>query len=465
MSDDPVLFGLYVPPHPHPLLAPDQNKGWGELRAAYDECRKRIEESDADVIIVYSTTWPSIVGHQFQVQPEPEWVHVDDDFHFLGSMPYKFRMDVEFGNEYRNAAESRGLHSRTVAYHGFPIDTGSVVALSLLNPDNRIPACIISSNMYSNRAETIVLGKAARDALKAQGKKAVIVAVSSLSNRMFTKHVEPENDRIHSAKDEEWNQKILEFFADGRLEDLSQLSRDIHGQIRVQKVVAYKPAWWMAATMGQHNNYDGEVLAYAALHGSGGAVIQLTPSKGSVGDKEFDEDDVEIYRGDRNVLETGAGDMHAAGGVDGPLDEAERPTVEGAIIAKNAPGAVGAYPHARRMGDMLFISGIGPRNPVDNTIPGGPIEDDKGKPLDYDIKAQTEACIENIRAVLKACNATLDDVVDVTTFLVDMKRDFDGYNKIYAKHFEEVQATRTTLAIQALPTPIAVEMKVIAKAP
>ena len=86
MSEDPVLFGLYVPPHPHPLLAADQNKGWGELRAAYDECRKRIEESDADVILIYSTTWPSIVGHQFQVQPEPEGVHVDDDFHFLGSM-------------------------------------------------------------------------------------------------------------------------------------------------------------------------------------------------------------------------------------------------------------------------------------------------------------------------------------------------------------------------------------------
>jgi len=180
-----------------------------------------------------------------------------------------------------------------------------VVALSLLNPDNRIPACIVSSNMYSNRAETIVLGKAARDALIEQGKKAVVVVVATLSNRMFTAHVEPSEDRIHSHKDEEWNQKILEFFGAGRLEDISQLSRDIHGQIRVQKVVAYKPAWWMAATMGQHNNYDGEVLAYAALHGSGGAVIQLTPATGSLGDKEFDEDDVEFYRGDRDVLDKG----------------------------------------------------------------------------------------------------------------------------------------------------------------
>ncbi|MFQ3344476.1 MAG: DODA-type extradiol aromatic ring-opening family dioxygenase [Candidatus Poseidoniales archaeon] len=305
-TESNILFGIYCPPHPHPLLAPDLNQGYRNLRSAYDTLKTRIEESGADIILLYSTTWPSIVGHQIQAHPEPEWTHVDDDFHFLGSMPYKFKIDSEFSNAYKEAAENRGLHSRTVAYEGFPIDTGSIVALSLLNPDNKIPACIVSSNMYSNRSETIVLGKAARDALAKQGKKAVIVVVASLSNRMFTEHIEPSEDRIHSPKDDEWNRKILEFFDNGRLEDLSQLSRDIHGQIRIQKVAAYKPVWWMAATMGQHNNYNGEILAYEALHGSGGAVIQLTPSDESIGDKEFDEDDVEYYRGDRNVLGQGA---------------------------------------------------------------------------------------------------------------------------------------------------------------
>jgi len=305
MSGAEILFGIYCPPHPQPLLSPDANEGYGRLKDAYEACREKIEESEADIILIYSTTWASIIGHQIQAHPEPEWVHVDDDFHFLGSMPYKFRMDADFAEGYREAAEARGLQSRTVSYDGFPIDTGSVVALKLLNPENRIPACIVSSNMYANRAETIVLGKAARDTLESQGKKAVVVVVSSLSNRMFTEHIEPSEDKIHSPKDDEWNRKILEFFADGRLEDLSQLSREIHGQIRVQKVVAYKPAWWMAATMGQHNNYQGEVLAYEALHGSGGAVITLTPSTDSIGNKEFDEDDVEFYRGDRSVLDKG----------------------------------------------------------------------------------------------------------------------------------------------------------------
>jgi 2-aminophenol/2-amino-5-chlorophenol 1,6-dioxygenase alpha subunit len=297
MNEPEILFGIYCPPHPHPLLCPEANEGYGKLRSAYDACRKRIEESEADLILIYSTTWPSIVGHQIQALENPVWTHVDDDFHYLGGMPYDFK--------YASAAEKRGLHSRTVAYEGFPIDTGSVVALQLLNPDNRIPACIVSSNMYANRAETIVLGKAARDVLAEQGKKAIVVVVASLSNRMFTEHIDEVDDRIHSQKDDDWNRKILEFFAAGRLEDLSQLSRDIHGQIRVSKVVAYKPAWWMAATMGQHNNYAGEVLAYEALHGSGGAVITLTPTDGSFGDKEFDEDDVEFYHGDRDVLDKG----------------------------------------------------------------------------------------------------------------------------------------------------------------
>jgi|TARA_B100001105_G_scaffold189777_1_gene154040 2-aminophenol/2-amino-5-chlorophenol 1,6-dioxygenase alpha subunit len=305
MNEPEILFGIYCPPHPHPLLCPEANEGYGKLRSAYDACRKRIEESEADLILIYSTTWPSIVGHQIQALENPVWTHVDDDFHYLGSMPYDFKIDVDFANGYASAAEKRGLHSRTVAYEGFPIDTGSVVALQLLNPDNRIPACIVSSNMYANRAETIVLGKAARDVLAEQGKKAIVVVVASLSNRMFTEHIDEVDDRIHSQKDDDWNRKILEFFAAGRLEDLSQLSRDIHGQIRVSKVVAYKPAWWMAATMGQHNNYAGEVLAYEALHGSGGAVITLTPTDGSFGDKEFDEDDVEFYHGDRDVLDKG----------------------------------------------------------------------------------------------------------------------------------------------------------------
>jgi len=297
-----IVKGVIVPGIPHPLLCPEANEGWGRLRDGFAAARQQIEESGAERLLIYSTMWPSVIGHQIQADPEPEWVHVDELFHDLGSIPYRFKIDAPFSHRFREAAEQRGLQARTVAYHGFPIDTGSVVALKLLNPDNRIPASIVSSNVYADRAETIVLGKAARDAIEADGKKTAIVVVMTLSNRLFTEFIDPKDDHIHSAKDEEWNQKLLEFFGDGRLEDVAQLSRTIQDQIRVHKVVNFKPMWWLSAVMGQHNRYEGDVLAYAPLFGTGGAVVTLTPSEDSAGDKEFDEEDVEHYKGDRTVL-------------------------------------------------------------------------------------------------------------------------------------------------------------------
>jgi 2-aminomuconate deaminase len=135
------------------------------------------------------------------------------------------------------------------------------------------------------------------------------------------------------------------------------------------------------------------------------------------------------------------------------------------VSTSAAPKPVGAYPHARRVGDLLFLSGIGPRHPETNEVTGGPIRDAGGKPLEYDVAAQTRQVIENVRTILAASGAGIEDVLDVTVFLTDMDRDFAAFNEVYREAFESVQATRTTVAIDALPTPIAVEFKVIAAAP
>jgi len=473
-SVSPYVLGLVVPGIPHPLLAPEQNPGWQRLRDAFEAAREQVHSVGADVIVYYSTMWPSVVGHQVQARRHPEWVHVDELFHDLGSIPYRFEVDTELAHAWVDKAKGRGLHARSVDYHGFPIDTGTVVANTLLNPDNALPMTVGSSNVYSDRAETVVFAKAATDALQAQGKKAVAVVVSTLSNRLFTDWIDPADDHVHSPKDDEWNRKLLEFFAAGRLEDVSQLSRQIHRQIRIGKVVNFKPMWWMSAAMGQHNRFDGTVHAYEPLYGTGAAVVALQPSAASVGDKEFDEDDVEVFSGDRSVL---GGAASAAGPVapapastasraatvaDAPASKAREKASSSVTNTRAAPKPVGAYPHARRVGDMLFLSGVGPRQPGTDAIPGGPVRDADGNPLDYDIEAQTRAVIENVRVILEAAGSSLERVVDITAFLVDMDRDFAGYNAVYREVFEPIQATRTTLAISALPTPIAVEFKVLA---
>ena len=133
------------------------------------------------------------------------------------------------------------------------------------------------------------------------------------------------------------------------------------------------------------------------------------------------------------------------------------------IQADAAPRAVGNYPHARRVGDLLFLSGIGPRDPATNGIAGNEYFAD-GRVRKYDIAAQARAVFANVRAVLEASGARWEDLVDVTVYLTDMARDFKAYNAVWAEFFPDPATApcRTTLGITVLPTPIAIELKCVA---
>ena len=136
------------------------------------------------------------------------------------------------------------------------------------------------------------------------------------------------------------------------------------------------------------------------------------------------------------------------------------------IQASAAPRPVGHYPHARRVGNLLFLSGIGPRDPDTNTIPGNEQYAD-GRVRRYDIVAQTHAVFSNVRRVLEASGAQWEDLADVTVYLTDMLRDFPLYNAVWAEYFPDAATApcRTTVGITALPTPIAIELKCTAVLP
>jgi 2-aminomuconate deaminase len=137
------------------------------------------------------------------------------------------------------------------------------------------------------------------------------------------------------------------------------------------------------------------------------------------------------------------------------------PKINTIINSERAPEPVGAYPHARQIGDMLFISGVGPRERGNKAIPGVEL-DENGNIVSYDITEQTLSVFRNIRYVLEDAGSCWEDIVDVTVFLTNMKKDFPTFNALYKEHFTHVQACRTTIEINALPTPIAVELKVLA---
>lgn len=131
------------------------------------------------------------------------------------------------------------------------------------------------------------------------------------------------------------------------------------------------------------------------------------------------------------------------------------------IHSSKAPEPVGLYPHARRVGNLLFLSGVGPRERGTKKIPGVEL-DENGNILSYDIEAQCHSVFRNIRYILEDAGSSWDNIVDVTVFLTNMKDDFAAYNRLYAEYFKDNQPCRTTLEINCLPTPIAIELKVIA---
>jgi 2-aminomuconate deaminase len=131
------------------------------------------------------------------------------------------------------------------------------------------------------------------------------------------------------------------------------------------------------------------------------------------------------------------------------------------INSSKAPEPVGLYPHARRVGNLLFLSGVGPREKGTKKIPGVKL-DENGNIASYDIETQCHSVFKNIRYILEDAGSSWDKLFDVTVFLTNMKDDFPTYNKIYAEYFKDNQPCRTTIEIKSLPTPIAIELKCIA---
>lgn len=489
-----------VPGLPHVLLAHEKSPAWSSLRKSFDVVRQEIEASDAEMILYFSTQWLSVLGYLFQADPEPEWTLVDHNWHEYGSIHYKFKVDSGFARAYSKEVKGLGHYVREVAYRGFPIDTGTIVAQKLLNPSNRLPAAMASCNMYAEKQETLSIGQAAMRAIEKHGKRVAVVVVSGLSSRFETREIDPAKDAVSSLKDDEWNRKILELFGEGRLEDVSEVAREYSHQANAD--MGFKGIWWLNGLCGKTNDFIGRVFDYQPIWGTGAALVGLYPKRGIVSNPEWVNDEADLVERlkattDRTAsgaasasrLEAAANELRRRNGLPPrtatasatAIGDPQRLTANGQpqtvsdsqLIATNkAPPPVGPYPHARLEGDFLFLSGCGPRKPGSKEIPGVTLND-KGEVVSYDVEVQTRSVMENIQVILEASGATLADVIDVQAYLTDMKRDFATFNRVYGEYFgsrKDVQGTpigpcRTTIEVGALPTPIAVELKVVARAP
>jgi 2-aminophenol/2-amino-5-chlorophenol 1,6-dioxygenase alpha subunit len=483
-----LLTACYVVPGlPHPLLAPEKSPGWSQLRESYDVVRKEIEASDAEMILYFSTQWLTVLGYLFQADPNPKWTLVDHNWHEFGSIHYDFKVDAAFASAYAAEVKELGHYVREVNYRGFPIDTGTIVAQKLLNPGNRIPAAMASCNMYAEKQETLSIGQAAMRAIEKHGKRTVVVLISGLSSRFETRDIDPLHDRLSSQKDDEWNRKILEIMGEGRLEDVAEVAREYSKQANAD--MGFKGIWWLNGLCGKTNDFEGRVFDYQPIWGTGAGLVGLYPKRAirSINDRMNDEADLVERIVTKKSLSTPSPSSsqhkmltHVSPGVEAFAEGANEGTRSEAVDRKmngeifigtvKAPPPVGPYPHARREGELIFLSGVGPRKPGTKEIPGVCLGA-KGEIVSYDVEVQTRSVMENIISILEASGATLDDVIDVQAYLTDMKRDFPIFNKVYGEYFGTKKNAegipmgpcRTTIEVGALPTPIAVELKVLAR--
>ncbi len=184
---------------------------------------------------------------------------------------FDLQVDAALGSRAAEIASSLGLATKIVNYEGFPLDTGTLVALRFLNPDNAMPVSIVSCNIYAGREDSLTLGRAMRQAIEESGKRTVVVACTGLSARFFTEEIDPVTDRMSRAEDDTWNRRILDLVSQGKNVEVLSLSRE-YAQAAVADMGFKAFAWLMGVLCTPTTK--GNVLAYGPIWGTGAAVVE-----------------------------------------------------------------------------------------------------------------------------------------------------------------------------------------------
>lgn len=266
-----AIVGAYIVPGLPHLTSNKPVASWETLRQGLRQAGERVKALRPEVLVLYSTQWISVLGHSFQTHPNPKGLHVDENWYELGDFPFDFRVDVGLGARAATTAASYGLATKTVEYQGFPIDTGTLVALRFLNPDNQIPITVVSCNIYAGQADSLTLGKAIRQAIVESGKHAVAVACTGFSGRFFTEDIDPQSDCFAHLEDDRWNRDMLALMAQGKNAEALALSGEF-----AQAVVAdmgFKAFAWLMGVL-ETPVTAGQVLAYGPIWGTGAAVVE-----------------------------------------------------------------------------------------------------------------------------------------------------------------------------------------------
>lgn len=267
-----IVSAFLVPGSPLPQLKSDIAP-WGRLNKALQAAGQALAASRPDVVLVYSTQWMAVLDQLWITRPRSTGVHVDENWYEFGDLPFDITSDVDLAKACVQGCRAADINARGVDYDHFPIDTGTITASTLMGfGTDRLPAAIAANNLYHDSAKTEALGKIAVQAAAAQNKKVAVIGIGGLSNSMFRKPVALESDHVISDADDQWNQRVLGLLESGDVEGLRERLPDYASQAKVD--MGFKHLSWILGAMG--TRYQGaQVLEYAPLYGSGGAVVEF----------------------------------------------------------------------------------------------------------------------------------------------------------------------------------------------
>lgn len=265
------LRAVWVPGLPH-ILKPESSTHWLRAATAMEKMGEAVKAEGFERIVLYSTQWLSVLGTSFQAQPEPNGVHVDENWYQLGDLPFRFQCDAGLASAFAEKLKSAKLPAKTVNYEGFPIDTGTIVALRFLNPDAKIPVSLVSSWVYANGEVSRKIGSLMAEAVRESKQKTLFVATSLLSTRFSTKEIDPQADAIAVQSDDDWNRKVLSLWEKGDFNEVATISSNYVKEAKAD--MQFNAFHWMHGALGD-KKVQGKVTHYGPLWGTGAAVVEF----------------------------------------------------------------------------------------------------------------------------------------------------------------------------------------------
>ena len=268
----PLVSAFLVPGSPLPKLKPEI-PSLGRLATAMQAAGRALAASRPDAVLVYSTQWIAVLDQLWLTRPHNAGVHVDENWYEFGDLEFNIDVDTDLAKACVAGSPGIGINARGVDYEGFPLDSGTIVAASLLGLGGaNLPLVVGSNNVYHNPATTEKLAAMAVACADAQGKRVAVVGVGGLSGAVFRTEIDLHSDKIVSAQDDDWNRRILALMQAANAAELRQVVPDFASQARAD--MGFKHFHWVLGAM--NGRWSGAVIhGYEPIYGSGGAVIEF----------------------------------------------------------------------------------------------------------------------------------------------------------------------------------------------